>query len=72
MDEQAKNKWNTIYTDVDINQYSASRVIEDNNHLLPSQGRALDLACGTGSDAIYLATRGLAVDAWGISDTVIE
>lgn len=72
MDEQAKKKWNNIYADVDINRQSVSSVIEENNHLLPSQGRALDLACGTGSDAVYLAKQGLTVDAWDISDAVIE
>jgi len=72
MDEQAQSKWNNIYADVDINRQSVSRVVEDNGHLLPMQGRALDLACGTGGDAIYLANHGLLVDAWDISDAVIE
>jgi len=72
MDRQAQNKWNNIYAEVDIGQHSSSKVIEENSHLLPSQGRALDLACGTGSDAVYLAKHGLSVDAWDISDAVIE
>jgi len=72
MDEQAKNKWNNIYAEVDIGQASSSKVVEENNHLLPLQGRALDLACGTGGDAVYLAKHGLTVDAWDISDAVIE
>jgi len=72
MDKQAQNKWNNIYAEVGIGQHSNSKVIEENCHLLPSQGRALDLACGTGSDAVFLAKHGLSVDAWDISDTVIE
>ncbi|NCO58307.1 MAG: SAM-dependent methyltransferase [Nitrospirae bacterium CG18_big_fil_WC_8_21_14_2_50_70_55] len=31
--------------------------------LLPAAGRALDLACGEGRDAVWLATRGLTVEA---------
>jgi len=31
--------------------------------LLPATGRALDLACGEGRDAIFLAARGLSVEA---------
>ena len=72
MDKQAQNKWNNIYAGVDIGQASSSKVVEENNHLLPLQGRALDLACGTGGDAVYLAKHGLTVDAWDISDAVIE
>ncbi|HFE37609.1 MAG TPA: methyltransferase domain-containing protein [Gammaproteobacteria bacterium] len=72
MNEQAKNKWNKIYADTAIKQLSVSRVLSENEHLLPACGCALDLACGTGSDAIFLANRGLTVDAWDISDAVIE
>lgn len=31
---------------------------------LPPQGTALDLACGRGGNALWLARRGLRVDAW--------
>ncbi|HKQ46881.1 MAG TPA: methyltransferase domain-containing protein [Phycisphaerae bacterium] len=34
--------------------------------------RALDIACGTGRDAIYLATQGLHVDAWDILPDALE
>lgn len=39
---------------------------------LPSTGRALDLACGAGRNALYLAERGLAVDAVDISAIALE
>jgi 2-polyprenyl-3-methyl-5-hydroxy-6-metoxy-1,4-benzoquinol methylase len=32
-------------------------------HLLPAEGRALDVAAGAGRNAVFLAERGLAVDA---------
>ncbi|MDH3325389.1 MAG: class I SAM-dependent methyltransferase [Gammaproteobacteria bacterium] len=71
MDEKAKNKWNSIYTNADIKNQNVSKGLFENSHLLPANGRALDLACGTGGDAIFLASKGLSVDAWDISDTVI-
>lgn len=39
---------------------------------LPPTGRALDLACGAGRNALYLAERGLAVDAVDISAIALE
>ena len=49
-----------------------SAVLEQNAALLPNGGRALDIACGTGRNAIYLATRGLAVDAVDISRVALD
>ncbi len=39
--------------------------------LLPRQGRALDLACGTGRNALFLAGLGLTVDAVDISSIAL-
>ena len=39
---------------------------------LPEPGRALDIACGTGRNAIYLAQYGWAVDAVDISPVALE
>ena len=39
---------------------------------LPRHGRALDLACGAGRNAIFLARRGLAVDAVDISSVALQ
>jgi SAM-dependent methyltransferase len=36
--------------------------------LLPATGRALDLACGTGAEAVWLAGRGLVVDAVDVAE----
>jgi SAM-dependent methyltransferase len=49
-----------------------SLVLRDHEHLLPASGRALDLACGLGANALWLAQRGLQVSAWDISPVAIE
>ncbi len=38
-------------------------------HLLPAAGRALDVACGRGAVAVWLAERGFDVDAVDVSDS---
>lgn len=40
-------------------------------HLLPGGGTALDLACGQGGSALWLAERGFRVSAWDLSPTAI-
>ncbi len=40
-----------------------ARWLTERAHLLPSSGHALDLACGRGRHALWLAARGLAVEA---------
>jgi len=47
-------------------------VLKENLHLLPGQGRALDLACGLGGNAMLLAQQGLHVDAWDIADVPVS
>jgi len=49
-----------------------SDVLFSNQHLLPSKGIALDLACGHGSNSICLANNKLNVTAWDISEVVLE
>jgi len=46
-------------------------VLTDNEHLLPVQGVALDLACGLGGNALWLAERGLSVEAWDCSEVAL-
>jgi tellurite methyltransferase len=49
-----------------------ARVLTENAHLLPGAGHALDLACGLGANALFLAGRGLTVEAWDLSPVAIE
>ena len=47
------------------------RVLADHRHLLPGRGRALDLACGLGDNALALAEAGLETQAWDYSGSAI-
>ena len=48
-----------------------SAFLEESESLLPRRGRALDLACGTGRNALFLARRGMTVDAVDISGVAL-
>ena len=65
-----KAKWNERYRAA-AGELKASQVLKENLHLLPNNGRALDLACGFGANAILMAQQGLKVDAWDIADVPI-
>lgn len=64
--------WNAKYT---IGAYASSknpgRLLIELFPLLP-RGKALDIACGEGRNAIFLAKNGYNVDAIDISDIAIE
>lgn len=64
-------KWDTVYSHKE-NLPTASLVLIENQHLLPKNGTALDLACGQGGNAILLAKAGLKVSAWDLSPVAIE
>ena len=66
------NKWNHIYSQSGHECYTAVEVLTENDFLLPTTGIALDLACGLGANAIFLAEHGLAVTAWDISIAAID
>jgi len=66
-----ESKWDTIYSQKST-EPTASYVLIQNQHLLPSQGIALDLACGQGGNARLLAKAGLDVLAWDSSAVAIQ
>lgn len=64
-------KWDKRYSD--SNPYPPpAAVLSENLHLLPRRGLALDLACGLGANALWLAERGLDVVARDLSPVAIE
>ena len=72
MNNKTKDKWDKNYNSCSSEYPSAAEVLQQNQHLLPAQGTALDLACGRGANAICLAENGLNVTAWDISSSALE
>lgn len=66
-----QNKWDNTYRDADYSKLEVSAVLKRNQHLLPSSGRAVDLACGLGANAICLAASGLVTEAWDFSSVAL-
>lgn len=66
-----QTKWDRIYSERPVVSPSASTVLQQNKHLLPESGSALDLACGQGGNALLLAESGLTVQAWDLSSVAI-
>ncbi len=67
-----KNKWDLRYLHADHVQYPVAEILSENAFLLPKTGKALDLACGMGANALFLAHHGLVTDAWDSSDVAIK
>ncbi|GAB4352485.1 MAG: methyltransferase domain-containing protein [Gammaproteobacteria bacterium] len=65
-------KWNARYREARPGTVEAAQVLRDYDHLLPAKAVALDLACGLGGNALFLARRGFEVWAWDISPVAIE
>jgi 2-polyprenyl-3-methyl-5-hydroxy-6-metoxy-1,4-benzoquinol methylase len=69
--QQLRIKWDQRYADEEKVAHPAE-VLLCNAHLLPEQGSALDLACGLGGNALFLASRGFQVEAWDLSTVAIQ
>lgn len=72
MSNLIKDKWDKNYNSCSSDYPSPAEVLSQNQHLLPINGTALDLACGRGANAICLAENGLSVTGWDISSTALE
>ncbi len=72
MSEADRRKWDDRYrAGAYAERTWPSAFLVDCAPLLPSAGRALDLACGAGRNALFLARRGLQVDAVDISSEAL-
>lgn len=65
------NKWDNKYRDAKA-PGNTCQVLSDNSHLLPSSGRSLDVACGLGANALFLAEKGLQSFAYDNSSVGLD
>ncbi|MDE0156010.1 MAG: methyltransferase domain-containing protein [Gammaproteobacteria bacterium] len=72
MNEADQLKWDRIYTGGAEKAAEPCRVLSSHSHLLPAEGDALDLACGRGGNALYLAARGFSTRAWDVSAVAVQ
>jgi len=65
MQEKAgkQQRWNQRYSDKVISEKPPAYVLSCNQYLLTNKGTALDLACGLGVNALFLAKTGYQVTA---------
>jgi SAM-dependent methyltransferase len=72
---QARDRWNERYASDPGREWMPETPAEwlvAHEELLTGGGRALDVACGDGRNALYLAQRGYMVDAIDVSDVAID
>jgi 2-polyprenyl-3-methyl-5-hydroxy-6-metoxy-1,4-benzoquinol methylase len=62
-----RERWDTRHMGADETDPAPSEFLVEYADRLPKAGRALDVACGRGRNAVWLARRGLTVDALDIS-----
>ena len=65
-----EKKWDKIY--VKNSKAQVAKILDKNSFLLPKQGKALDLASGLGTNALFLAEHGLDTHAWDISSVALK
>ncbi len=71
--ENDSDKWDAIYHSKKLTEdFSPAYILQEFHHLLPTQGKALDLASGLGANALFLAQRNMESHAWDISSAAIE
>ena len=72
MNDVISRKWDAIYAQLDVENSLPVSVLTENEFLLPKAGTALDLACGVGANALFLARHGMTVTGWDISIVAID
>ncbi len=72
MSEDPRDKWDRIYRERGDEVPLPAQVLVEFAHLLPARGRALEIACGLGGNALFLAERGLETEAWDLSAVAVQ
>jgi len=70
MERNSAVDWNQRYQSA-TTLPTACFALREYAYLLPKMGKALDLACGLGGNALFLAQRGLRCSAWDFSAQAI-
>ncbi len=73
--EADRARWDERYADRPLAEPSAPIAVAasgDVLSLIPSTGRAADIACGAGGQTLWLAARGLVVTAFDVSPVAVE
>lgn len=70
--EKGRDNWDKLYSDTSGTPAAVAAVLEENEHLLPTAGDALEIACGRGANALFLARKGLKALAWDTSSVAVE
>ena len=72
MTKDLQDKWDAIYHAVSDDRVpNEAFVLRQYDYLLPKEGYALDLACGLGGNALFLARHGMKTCAWDLSPVAI-
>ena len=70
--DDRRSKWEARYRESADHPLQAAQVLRNNAFLLPPTGEALDIACGRGGNALFLARLGLQVSAWDFAAPAID
>ncbi|MDH5424351.1 MAG: methyltransferase domain-containing protein [Gammaproteobacteria bacterium] len=71
-DVNKQQSWNQRYQQKQVDEQLPAPVLTLNQKLLPAKGSVLDLACGLGGNAIFLAKLGYEVSALDYSAIALE
>lgn len=67
-----RERWDARHAAVAVGEPMPPGALLGREHLLPAPGRALDVACGRGAVAVWLARRGFVVDAVDVSTAGLD
>ncbi|MHB1203068.1 MAG: class I SAM-dependent methyltransferase [Acidithiobacillus sp.] len=71
MTDDRRAHWESCYAEAASTAPEALPFLSAHAHELPASGRALDLACGRGGNALFLARHGLQTAAWDYAESAI-
>ncbi|GAA4812576.1 class I SAM-dependent methyltransferase [Actinomycetospora chlora] len=72
MGKADRERWDARYAGLGPGEPGPPDALLGREDLLPAAGRALDVACGRGTVAVWLARRGLEVDAVDVSPVALD